>query len=178
MNPPKLKHEKCMFYKLVWQFSWSVIVAFLVLSSLISTPTHGNVVMLDELGLRRRFHKHVSRLVFWVDGINSNLASINLISEVVVLNIDVLGTLKNIGNSSKFDCTMVIFFKNTTMCSWFGATMLESKLVGFFGHSHDEWNSCLQGHREAMSSLSVVLRAIFVWSCEVQWTGQLAYMMM
>jgi len=102
--------------------------------------------MLDELGLRRRLCEHVSRLIFRVNDMDGNSASIDIILEVVVLDIDMFSAWMDLGNSSDLKCTTIIF-TTVAVHSCFGAARLETKLVELFGHFH-EWNGCLEGHRK------------------------------
>jgi len=61
-----------------------------------SAPTHGLVVMLAERLVWIGLGEHVNWLVFTVNCIDRNLAPINVVSEVVILNIDVLGSWVNL----------------------------------------------------------------------------------
>jgi len=56
--------------------------------------------MFDELRLRGRLCEHVSRVIFRVNGMDSNLALIDAIPEVVVLDINVFGVWMDLGNGS------------------------------------------------------------------------------
>ncbi len=75
--------------------------------------------MFDELGLRGRLCEHISRLVFGVDGMDSNIALIDVIPEVVVLDIDVFGAWMDLGNSDNLNCTAVSFKNGSTLLVWF-----------------------------------------------------------
>jgi len=69
--------------------------------------------------------EHVGRLFFAVDCIDRNLALINVVSEVVVLDIDVFGAQADLGYGCNFDCTAVVF-QNLAVNGWLGATKPEA----------------------------------------------------
>ncbi len=58
--------------------------------------------------------EHISWLIFAVNGIDRNLASINVVLKVVVLNVDVFG------HGGKFDGATVVF-KNPAVDGWLSA---------------------------------------------------------
>ncbi len=64
--------------------------------------------------------EHVGWLVFAVNCIDRNLALINVVPEVVILNVDVLGSWADLGHSGNFDCATVVF-KNLAVNGWLSA---------------------------------------------------------
>jgi len=69
--------------------------------------------------------EHVGRLVLAVDGIDSDLTSINIVLEVVVLNIDVFGAQVDLWYSCNFDHAAIVF-ENPAVDGWFGAAKPEA----------------------------------------------------
>jgi len=101
-----------------------------------STPAHGLEAMLAECLVWIGLGEHISWLVFAVNGINSDLASVNIVPEVVVPNVDVLGTWANLGHGSNFDCATIVF-KNPALNNWLSAAKLEAQSVKFLDCLHD-----------------------------------------
>jgi len=83
-----------------------------------------------------RLGEHVGILVLTVDPIDSDLTSIKIVLEVVVLNIDVFGVQADLGYSCNLYCTTIVF-KNLAVNGWLGAAKPEAQLVQLLDCLHD-----------------------------------------
>jgi len=112
-----------------------------------SVPTHGLEVMPAECLIWIGLGEHVSQMVFAVNCIDSVLALVNIVPEVVVLNVDVLGTWANLGHGGSFNHAAVVF-KDPAVAGWFSATKPEAQSMKFLDHFHDG-DGHVEGHAEA-----------------------------
>jgi len=64
--------------------------------------------------------EHISRLIFAVNCIDGDVALVNIVPEVVVLNVDMIGAWADLGYSCTLNCTAVVL-KYSAMHSWLGA---------------------------------------------------------
>ncbi len=69
--------------------------------------------------------EHIGRLILTVNGIDSDLALVNVVLEVVVLDVDMFGAWADLRYSCNFDHTAVVF-KNLAVDGWLGAAQLEA----------------------------------------------------
>ncbi len=87
--------------------------------------------------------EHVSWLVFAVNCIDGNLAPINIVSEVVIFDVDVFGSWANLGHCGDFNCATVVF-KNLAVDGWLGAAKPKAQSMEFLDRFHDG-----DGHAES-----------------------------
>jgi len=102
--------------------------------------------MLAERFVRIGLGEHVGGLIFAVDCIDRNLASVNVVPEMMVLNVDVLSSGANLGHRSDLNCAAVVF-KNATVDGWLGAAKSKAQLMEFLDRFHDG-DGCAEDHTE------------------------------
>ncbi len=102
--------------------------------------------MLAECFVRIGLGEHVGWLVFAVNCIDGNLTLINIVSEVVILNVDVFGSWADLGHGGDLDCATVVF-KNLAMDSWLGAAKPKAQSMEFLDCFHDG-DGHAEGHAE------------------------------
>ncbi len=69
--------------------------------------------------------EHVSRLLNVVNGIDGDLAMVNVVPKVVVLDIDVFGMRLNLWDGGNLNCPTVVL-EDPAMDGWFGASKSEA----------------------------------------------------
>ncbi len=79
--------------------------------SSLSAPTHNLELMSAEGFERDQLGEHVSRLLNAVNGIDGDLAMVNVVPEVMVLDIDVLGAWSDLWDGGDLDCPTVVSSK-------------------------------------------------------------------
>jgi len=139
----------------------------------ISAPTHCLVAILAECFVQIGLGEHVSWLVFTVNCIDGNLAPINVVSEVVILNIDVFGSWVDLGHGGDLDCAAVVF-KNPAVDSWLGAAKSKAQSMEFLDHFHDG-DGCAESHTEAdeLAFHSAECNFGLQLGCPVKWAASI-----
>jgi len=83
-----------------------------------------------------RVGKNISWLIFRVNGISSDVTMVNIVTKVMVLDIDVFCPWSDLGDCGNLDGTTVVF-KDTAVHCWLGTSKSETKRMQFLHCLHD-----------------------------------------
>jgi hypothetical protein len=96
------------------------------------------LLVLGEHDFIERLGEHISRLLLGINGMDRDLSPVHMITEVVILDVDVLGARSIFWNCSNLQSSTGVF-KDSTMDSRLGVCHLEAHGLQLFDKFHN-WN--------------------------------------
>jgi len=148
----------------------------LPLSIAFPTPTHDGVMVLGQCSFVQQLGEHVCWLIKGVDCMQRNLSMVNIVSEMVVLDIDVLGSWVHLWDFGNFKGTTVVFKDSAVDCGLSG-DHLETLFLEFF-HKLHEWNCGTKGGQQTNELALCGAEGNLHLEWDAQMIGQPAYMPM